>query len=419
MKKPLAVPKVVPTALIGFMIALPVLGTACQSGPEAEVKTTVIPVELATIEPSSVKTSTAFVGYLEAAQIAEVRPEIQGRVERIAVVPGQSVSAGQILITLKPDQTLPQFQGSLAAIDVAKGARENAIKGLDVAKAERDTARSNLRLTVINTERARQLVADGAIAQIYFDEVAAKQEAARNTLKAAEEKVAAARVAVMQAEAKIREAQAEARSSQVNLGFKDVVAPIAGVVDNILVKVGDYVTTGQPVTRIAQSNVFDLNIKVPAERANQLSSGLTVELLDPNTRQKLTVGKIAFISPTVQSNEQGILVKAQFPNVNNKLRDGQFVEAQIVWNTQPGMLVPTSAISRVSGKSFIFVVDDNSNPQGQQIVRLKPVELGPIQDNRYQVKSGLSAGDRIAVTNILKLRDGVAIEVQSQAQAAR
>ena len=66
-------------------------------------------------------------------------------------------------------------------------------------------------------------------------------------------------------------------------------------------------------------------------------------------------------------------------------------------------------------KEFVYQVSNEPNENGQEVVNLTPVELGDIQDNSYQVVSGLEAGDRIAVSNILKLRDGAPIQPESQA----
>lgn len=409
----LTLQRYLPPFLLGTALCASLLGTGCRSTPEAEAAPPVIPVKLETLQSSTLKESSEFVGNLEAVQIADVRTEIQGRIERISVTPGQEVGAGQSLLTLKPDQTVPQLEGSLAGIDLARGNRENALKALDVAKAQRDTAKANLQLDTINVERAKQLVEAGALAQIYLDEARAKREAARNNLVAANEQVAAAEVAVSQTEAQIRQAEAQAAASQVSVDFKEVVSPIAGVVDNIAVKVGDYVSVGQSVTRVAQTDTLYLNIEVPPERSANLRTGLAVELLDPNSKQQLAIGSLSFISPTVNTNTQSILTKAQFRNVGNQLRDGQFVQARIIWSNQPGVLVPTTAISRVSGQDFVYLVAAQPNESGQEFVQMKSVELGDIQNNQYQVISGLKAGDRIAVTNILKLRDGIAIEPES------
>ncbi len=256
-------------------------------------------------------------------------------------------------------------------------------------------------------------MAAGGLAQIRLDEALAKQEASKNQLIAANEQVAAAEVAVQQAEAAIRQAQAQADASLVSVEFKDVVAPIAGIMDDLLVKVGDYVTTGQPVTKVAQTETLILNMQVPPERAGALRTGLAVELLDPNSKNQLATGSLTFVAPTVKPDAQAIQTKAQFRNVEGLLRDGQFVSARIIWSTQAGVLIPTTAVTRVGGKDFVFRVGAEPNEAGQEIVNLHPVELGDIQGDRYQVLSGLEAGDQIAVSNILKLGDSTPIETES------
>ncbi len=127
---------------MGTALSLSVLGTSCRPTPEADAAVPTVPVSVETLQTGDVKDSTEFVGNLEAVQIAEVRPEIQGRVERILVTPGQEVGAGQSILVLKPDQTVPQFQGAVAGVDVAIGQRDNALKALDVAKAQRETVKS-------------------------------------------------------------------------------------------------------------------------------------------------------------------------------------------------------------------------------------------------------------------------------------
>jgi RND family efflux transporter MFP subunit len=389
------------------------LSSGCRPTPEASAAAPVVPVQAELLQSGTIKNSSEFVGNLEAVENVEVRPQIQGRIEQILVSAGQEVGAGQSLMVLRPDQTVPQLEGSLAGIDVAIGNRDNALKALDVAKAQLATAKATLDLDTVNVERAQQLVEAGALGQIRLDEALNKQEASRNNVIAAQESVAAAEVQVQQAEAAIRQAQAQADASRVSVEFKDVVTPIAGVVDNLPVKLGDFVNIGQPVAKVTQLESMFLNIQVPANRSPQLRTGLTVELLDPNTKAQLTTGSLTFVAPTVDPQAQTILVKAQFRNPEGQLRDGQYVSARIVWGTQPGILIPTTAITRVGGQSFVYVIDDEPNEAGQDVVRLNPVDLGDIQDNTYQVLSGLEAGDRIAVSNILRLRDGVPVQPES------
>jgi len=172
---------------LGTALCFGLAGTGCRSMPEAEAGVPLIPVDLATLRAETIKESTVFVGNLEALQTAEVRSEIQGRIEQVLVTPGQQVAAGQALIQLKPDQTVPQFQGAVAGVDIAMGNRDNSLKALDIAKAQRETLKSTLALDTANVDRAEQLAAAGALAEIRLDEARAKLAETRNRLIAADE----------------------------------------------------------------------------------------------------------------------------------------------------------------------------------------------------------------------------------------
>ena len=200
----------------------------------------------------------------------------------------------------------------------------------------------------------------------------------------------------------------------MNLNQKQVVAPINGIVGDFSIKAGDYVSVGQTLTSIIKNDALDMRISVPSNNLAQLRMGLPVELLDANTGQQLTRGSISFISPQINSDAQSILVKARFNNADGKLRDGQYVRSRIIWNQQPGILIPTQAVNRLGGQSFVFVVEeDRSKEKPQFVVHQKPVKLGDVQNDRYPVLEGIKAGDRVATSNILKLRDGAAIQPES------
>lgn len=379
-----------------------------QSAPQAAPG---IPVRLEELKTSTVRDSSEFVGTLEAVQIVEIRPEIEGRIQRILVREGQSVRAGQPIMVLKPDRTRPQYEAALAAVDVAKGNRENAVKQLEIAKTRLDTATAEHEIIAVYVPRLRVLVEEGALEQLRLDEVLQREIAARNEMLAAREQVQSAEVAVRQAEDSIRQSQSEANSTLVSLQLKEIYAPTSGVVDKLPTKLGDYVMTGQSVVAtVVQTDSLFLNIAVPANRSAQLRENLKVELKDPTSQAKLATGRLTFISPLVNPDGQTILAKANFLNFGGKLRHGQNVQARIVWATRSGLSIPTTAVSQIGGKPFVFLVSEERNENEQEIVRLAPVELGDIQSGNYQVISGLEAGDRIAVSNILKLRDGVPIQ---------
>lgn len=319
-------------------------------------------------------------------------------------------------MTIEPDRSQPQLESARAALVAARADRDRAQDNLQTAQSERDTARSELELARVNFQRANFLIEQGAIGQLQFDQAKQQYEAKQNSLQVAEDRIRSARSAIAQAEAAIEQARANVEASQIDLEFKRVSAPISGILDDIPVKVGDFVTAGQEgVALIARNDLLDLKISVPASRRQELERGLPVVLIDPVAGEPLATGEINFISPRVNSEAQAIMTKARFANVDGTLRDGQNVEARIIWNTQPGLLVPVTAVTRTGGQNFVYLVDEVTTDGGetQTVVRLQSVELGDVQRQDYQVIEGLEPGSRIAVSNLLKLKDGVPVQPES------
>lgn len=408
--------------LLGITLSISLVSTSCSTesdtSGEVQAAATAMPIQILKLQSNTIQDSSEFVGNLEAVKIVQIRPEIQGRIEKILVKAGDRVEAGQSIMMLKPDESAPKYEAALSQVDVAKGNYQNALKQMDIARAKRDSAKTESDLANAYLPKLQTLVNEGGLAQVQLDEVLLRAETAKNNLITTEQEIAAAEVKVQQAETSIRQAQAEANASLVSVNNKAVIAPIAGVVDNLPVKEGDYVSAGQSVVaKVAQSDDLFLNIQVPSNRARQLKPGLRLDLLDPTSKEQskeqLSTGELIFVSPTIDSAGQTILAKARFSNENGELRDGQYVEARITWDTQRGLLIPTKSISSIGGKEFVYQVSDKPNENGQEVVSLTLVELGAIQGNSYQVISGLETGDRIAISNILKLKDGVPVQPES------
>ena len=404
--------------LLGATLSISFLSTACNSSSDAtdakeNTEASAIPVKIAKLQSATIGDRSEFVGNLEAVKIVEVNPEIQGRIKKILVEAGERVEAGQTIMELEPGESAPNYQAALEGVNVAKDDYQNALKQLDIAKAKRNSAKTNYDLVSKYVPRVQKLFEEGGVAQVRLDETLQKAEAAKNDLISAEQDVSTAEVQINQAKTNIRQAQAKADAASVSTGFKTIKAPIAGVIDNFPVKEGAYVSAGQSVVaRITQSDELFLNIQVPSSRANQLKLGLPLDLINPTSKEKLSTGKLTFISPTVDPENQTILARARFKN-EGELRNGQYVQARLTWDTERGILVPTGAISRTGGKEFVYQLNNEPNKNDKQVVNMIPVELGPIQDNSYQVTSGLETGDRIAVSNILKLRDGAPVKPES------
>jgi RND family efflux transporter MFP subunit len=238
------------------------------------------------------------------------------------------------------------------------------------------------------------------------------RDAASAALNATDEKIRAARATLDQQNAALQQAQSTVTSRQEDLRETKVAAPIAGVVGNVTVKLGDYVKTTDILTTIIQNKTLNLSLSISTNQANQLRVGLPVQLIGTKGDDILTTGRISFISPQV-NNDQQILAKASFPNGEGILRDGQRVRAQVIWNKNMGVSIPTTAVSRIAGENFVFVAQGQTD--SKLIARQKPVKLGEIKGNNYQVIEGLKPGEKIIVSGLLNLTDGAPIIPQAQA----
>jgi RND family efflux transporter MFP subunit len=180
------------------------------------------------------------------------------------------------------------------------------------------------------------------------------------------------------------------------------------------------VAKGDELTTMTKNDSFDLNLSIPVSRANQIRAGLPVELLDAMGKS-IAMGKVSFIAPNATADSQTILAKATFANQGGRLLNRQSVQARVIWAQRPGILIPVTAISRLGGKTFVFVAQQQQTPDGKSSLTAiqKPVELGAIEGNNYQVINGLQPGEKVVTSGILNLTNGVPISVAPEQAAAQ
>jgi hypothetical protein len=110
----------------------------------------------------------------------------------------------------------------------------------------------------------------------------------------------------------------------------------------------------------------------------------------------------------VDNGLQSVLVKAAIPHTAQTLRNAQIVKASVIWSTSPTPTVPVLAITRIGGQTFVYVAQ--SNGKGGYICKQTPVMLGDTIGNDYPVLSGLNAGDKVIISGIQFLADGIPVQ---------
>lgn len=403
------------------------------SGPPAAL------VKLQRVEASTVENSTEFVGTLEAKQRVSLRPQISGRIVQVTIAQGNFVKKGTPIIQLRPERNRASVDSAIASVNSQRATLENAAAQVRASEAEikqrtADIKRyqadivnrnSDVELANINYKRSEELVSAGAVARQNLDERRAQRNSALAARESAIQSLAAAQSALLQAqsqwrgavalvkqnESQLLRAQADTAVQVEDLSYNRVVAPVDGVVGDVPVRVGDLVNVGDTVTSIIQNDELDLRIPVPTNLSGQLRRSLPVALIDPNSGKQISKGSINFIAPQVSTGDQAILIKARFPNNEQKLRDGQFVRARVIWSTGTGVKVPAIAVSTIGAQDFVYVAEsETKNGKSQLVARQKPVKLGVIQGQDRQLLSGIQPGENLIVSGIQSLTNGAPIK---------
>ncbi|MBD2521796.1 efflux RND transporter periplasmic adaptor subunit [Nostoc sp. FACHB-133] len=368
-------------------------------------------VKVSTVQSGIIEESSDFIASLKSQRSVILQPRIQGQVSQIFVKSGDPVAEGAAIIqvdrtpqaAIAPNNAAPQ--AFLLQLETAR----TVLKSLE---AQRASYVANVQLYQQTYEKYSILAEQGAVSRQTRNQFADRLANAKTSLDAIDSRIQAQRSNILQAEKTLQQANVNTQTQQIQ--SDKITAPFSGTVGNIAVKVGDLVNTSTQLVNLTQNRPLEVNISVPLQQGPQLRKGMPVEVM--NTQgQKLGRSRVFFIAPTASNETQGILIKALFDNPNGQLRADQLVRARVFWNQRPGILIPTTAMTRVGGDTFVYVVETETSPQGvsQQVARQKRVKLGEIKDNNYQVLEGLRPEDKVIISGLLNLRDGVAIVPES------
>ncbi len=353
-----------------FLLA--VLLAACSKNgggaPEGQGGPPPARVSVTTLQPQQIEDSAEYLATLVSRRAVVLYPQVQGYVRSIGVKAGQLVKAGTLLMQVDPGAEGTSLQNLQAT-------HESLAAAAALARERRD--------------RAVALRKDGIVSQQTADE---------------------ARTAADQAEAALRASEATIASQRTRLGFFSITAPIDGVVGDVPVKIGDFVTPQTPLSSVTQDSGLEADVQIPVERAGGLGPQSRVRLL-------ATDGGIAgdspvtFVSPRAEAGTQLVLVKGAFDALSG-LRAGQVVRARIVFSTHEGLMIPVGSVTRQAGQTFAYIVD------GSGKASRVPVELGALQGNHYVVNSGLEAGAKLVTSGLQMVQDGAPVQIAGEGPPA-
>lgn len=349
-------------AILGFASLM----VGCKSDPpKAAPQMQAMPVQVTTINLAPVPMSDTYVSTIKGRRSATMQPQVDGNLVKILVKSGDAVQAGQIMMRIDPlkqQATVQSQQGTQA--------QKKAL--YDYNKIE--------------VERQRKLFEAGVVSRDTFDQ---------------------ANQAYLNSKADYESNEALTNSQQQQLAYYEIRAPFSGIVGDVPVHLGDYVSPTTVLTTVDENADLEAYIYIPTERASSVRLGLPVQILD--TAGKVLVDStISFLSPQVDNGLQSILAKAEIPHSTGiVLRTQQLVKARVTWSTKPTAVVPVLAVSLVGGQSFVFVAE----PKGDGYVAHQvPVVLGETVGNTYPIVSGIKPGDRVILSGLQFLQEGAPVK---------
>jgi membrane fusion protein, multidrug efflux system len=360
------------TVAAGPIVALSVLLSAGAGFGQAQPPPSVVVEQ---VREQRVGTTAEFLGRVEAIETVDIRARVQGVLETVAFGGGQQVEAGDGLFRIQQEQ----FEAETAS-----------------ARAQASRAEATLKEAQDTLARTRELRGRGTVSQAQLD---------------------AAIAAHAVAEADVAGARAAVRSAEINLGYTDIRAPIAGRIGRPLATRGNVVgPESGPLARIVQLDpvrvVFSLSEREVVDwREAQLRGApgtdaaafaLTVRL--PNGSVYPHAGSLDFIESEVDPSTGTIPVRVVFPNPDNLLVPGQNVTLRVAEKDPPALpVVRQSAILQDRQGRYVYVLEDGNT------VSRRPIVTGARFADGWAVESGLDAGETVVVQGVQRLRPGAQV----------
>jgi len=345
------------------LLAVAFINTGCGKTEAKAPAPQPLPVKVETINLAPVPRTDEYVATVKSRRSASIQPQVDGTLARILVKSGDRVRTGQVLMTIDP---LKQQ----ATVDQQRSTEAQKKAVFDYNQRE--------------LERQRGLYEGGVTSKQNYDYA---MQAFENS------------------KADLESAKASRATQERQLTYYHLTAPFDGIIGDVPVHIGDYVSQQTLLTTVDQNADLEAYIYIPTERAAEIRMGLPVQVVT-SSGELIEKTKIDFISQQVDNALQGILVKAPIHAPLDRFRNSQLVKARVVWSTSQAPTVPVLAITRIGGQSFVYVAASSDNGT---VAKQRAVSLGDTLGNDYGDSDGLKAGDKVIVSGTQFLVDGMPV----------
>ena len=335
-----------------------------------------------TIETQNTELQTTYPATIRGVQDVEIRPMVSGFITKMYVKEGQTVKKGQVLF------------------EINKVTYEAAVRQ---ASAAVNSAAAQLNTSKLTYENNQKLFANNVIGTYEL-------EASKNAYE--------------NARAALAQARANYTSAKQNLNYCYVTSPANGVVGDLPYRVGALVSasSAQPLTTVSDINTMQVYFSMTEKDVLDMTKekgGLHTAINDyPAVQLQLAdgttynhEGKVAAVSGVIDQSTGSVSMRADFPNPEHLLKSGGSGYIIVPHVSSNAIIVPQDAVVQVQDRYFVYIVGKDNK------VKYSPVTINPNNDGKnYIIESGLKAGDKIVVSGVTTLKDGMQIKPITEAQ---
>ena len=317
------------------------------------------------VEKEEISPSKSYIANVEAIQSVDLRPQVNGYVEKVLFKEGSFVNVGDILVIIEQERYLAMVE----------------LQTAELKKAE---------------------------AHLYQVEKEFNRQSSLNKQQfASEARLDNAKSDLLQAQASVKQAKANLDLAKINLNYTVIKAPISGFIGRALVTEGNFVTS-QVLARIVQADpirvVFSmtdrdfLNAKLNLERSKQ-SPKTTLILPNGETIKNNVLS--TFTDNEANITTATVAVFIEYDNKEGLLMPGNYVDI-LVGDSEPinAILIPQAALAQDEHGPYVYVVDDNN------MVSQRHLSLGDVYDKRQVVTKGLESNEKIVIKGVQKVQPG-------------
>ncbi|MAX80929.1 MAG: efflux transporter periplasmic adaptor subunit [Crocinitomicaceae bacterium] len=333
-----------------------------------------LPLPVKTLKGESAANTFQYLGNVEGIEDVEIRPQVDGILEEIYVDEGDFVEKGQPLFKINAQPYIEDLKNARANVALEK---------------------ARLRKAKTELDRLQPLIDNEVISNVQMKTAEADYEIA---------------------EASLAKAEAIQANMEISLGFTTINAPVSGFIGRIPKSVGNVIkkTDSEPMTIL--SNVSKIYVYFSMSESDYLyyarmKNDSTSKRISPDVKLILAdgyvydhTGRIDANSGQINKNTGSITLRAVFDNPDTLLRSGNTGKILMEQIYPNAILIPQSAAISIQDKRFVFVLNDSN------LTVRKEIQIEGRSGKDFIISEGLKEGDRIVISGLNKLTDGVEIK---------